>query len=74
VYFEMHRALGATVLVAVCLVQAARGQNLELPKLPYDYKDLEPWIDHETMTIHHMVGARSLCLPCFPSEEPRIRP
>ncbi len=47
--------LCAAVLVAACLAATARGQNLELPKLPYDYKDLEPWIDHETMTIHHMV-------------------
>ncbi len=25
----------------------------ELPKLPYDYNALEPWIDEMTMTIHH---------------------
>jgi len=25
----------------------------ELPKLPYDYKDLEPHIDEQTMEIHH---------------------
>ncbi|MBX8992402.1 superoxide dismutase [Staphylococcus pettenkoferi] len=25
----------------------------ELPKLPYDYDALEPYIDKETMTIHH---------------------
>ena len=25
----------------------------ELPKLPYDYKDLEPHIDAKTMEIHH---------------------
>jgi len=25
----------------------------ELPKLPYGYSDLEPYIDRETMTIHH---------------------
>ena len=24
-----------------------------LPSLPYDYKALEPWIDEETMHIHH---------------------
>ena len=47
--------LCAVVLVAACLASPAWGQNLELPKLPYDYTDLEPFIDHETMTIHHMV-------------------
>ena len=25
----------------------------ELPKIPYDYKDLEPHIDEQTMEIHH---------------------
>ena len=25
----------------------------ELPKLPYDYKALEPYIDEQTMNIHH---------------------
>jgi superoxide dismutase, Fe-Mn family len=25
----------------------------ELPKLPYDYKDLEPIIDEQTMRLHH---------------------
>ncbi|MGB4590476.1 MAG: superoxide dismutase [Clostridiaceae bacterium] len=25
----------------------------ELPKLPYDYNALEPYIDEQTMTIHH---------------------
>jgi Fe-Mn family superoxide dismutase len=27
--------------------------KLELPRLPYDYKALEPWIDEQTMRIHH---------------------
>ena len=27
--------------------------KLELPQLPYDYKALEPWIDEQTMRIHH---------------------
>ena len=27
--------------------------NLTLPPLPYDYKALEPWIDEQTMRIHH---------------------
>ena len=26
----------------------------QLPQLDYDYKDLEPHIDHETMEIHHL--------------------
>jgi Fe-Mn family superoxide dismutase len=26
----------------------------ELPKLPYAYEDLEPWIDAKTMEIHHI--------------------
>ena len=25
----------------------------ELPPLPYDYKDLEPYVDEQTMRIHH---------------------
>ena len=25
----------------------------ELPKLPYDYSALEPYIDEQTMKIHH---------------------
>jgi hypothetical protein len=32
-------------------------QNLELPKLPYNYEELEPWIDSSTMHVHHMVRA-----------------
>jgi Fe-Mn family superoxide dismutase len=27
--------------------------KLTLPQLPYDYKALEPWIDEQTMRIHH---------------------
>ena len=27
--------------------------KLSLPPLPYDYKALEPWIDEQTMRIHH---------------------
>jgi Fe-Mn family superoxide dismutase len=27
--------------------------NLSLPPLPYDYKALEPWIDEQTMRVHH---------------------
>jgi len=27
--------------------------KLSLPPLPYDYKALEPWIDDQTMRIHH---------------------
>ena len=37
-------------------------QNLELPKLPYNYEELEPWIDSSTMHVHHMVCALSLSL------------
>jgi hypothetical protein len=37
-------------------------QNLELPKLPYNYEELEPWIDSSTMHVHHMVSAVSLSL------------
>mmetsp|Transcript_36664 Transcript_36664/g.56877 ORF Transcript_36664/g.56877 Transcript_36664/m.56877 type:complete len:228 (+) Transcript_36664:3-686(+) len=29
-------------------------QNLELPKLPYEYDALEPAIDAQTMEIHHL--------------------
>ena len=28
-------------------------QKHELPKLPYEYNDLEPFIDEQTMRIHH---------------------
>ena len=42
-------------LAVVCGLQLSSAQNLELPKLPYDYADLEPAMDAETMTIHHMV-------------------
>jgi len=41
-------------LAVVCGLQLSSAQNLELPKLPYDYADLEPAMDAETMTIHHM--------------------
>ena len=43
------------VVAAALCVAASQAQNLELPKLPYEYKDLEPFIDHTTMHIHHMV-------------------
>ena len=32
----------------------ALAQNLPLPPLPYDYNALEPYIDQETMKIHHL--------------------
>jgi len=44
----------AWIVVLVCCISAANAQNLELPKLPYDYNDLEPWIDDTTMHVHHM--------------------
>ena len=46
------------VLAAILLLSCANpaeSQNLQLPALPFDYADLEPAIDSETMTIHHMV-------------------
>lgn len=48
----------APVLAAILLLSCANpaeSQNLQLPALPFDYADLEPAIDSETMTIHHMV-------------------
>ncbi len=34
-------------------VRAADEKGFTLPKLPYDYDALEPYIDQETMKIHH---------------------
>ena len=33
----------------------------ELPKLPYRYDELEPYIDAETMKIHHQKTSSILC-------------
>lgn len=42
------------LLVAALLTTAfAQAQPYSLPKLPYDYKALEPHIDAQTMEIHH---------------------
>jgi len=38
--------------LAVCGL--ARGQNLPLPPLPYEYAALEPHIDEATMRVHHL--------------------
>jgi len=35
-------------------IYSCSGQNLPLPALDYDYSALEPWIDKQTMTIHHL--------------------
>lgn len=35
-----------------------------LPKLPYAYDALEPYIDTETMTIHHDKQSCYLCGKC----------
>jgi superoxide dismutase, Fe-Mn family len=55
---DLIRTAGAA-LAAPALFATARAQEpkapagFTLPKLPYDYKALEPVIDEETMTIHH---------------------
>jgi len=55
------------VLLGCCatasLLAVAQAQNLELPKLPYEYEDLEPAIDRATMfslsfcTIRNTISA-----------------
>ncbi|MFO0901790.1 MAG: superoxide dismutase [Pirellulales bacterium] len=48
-------AVGGAIaqITAVPRVAAAAGTAVELPKLPYAYDALEPYIDTKTMTIHH---------------------
>ncbi len=47
-------AAGAVArITAVPRVAQAAGTAVELPKLPYAYDALEPYIDTKTMTIHH---------------------
>ena len=29
-------------------------EEYSLPKLPYNYSDLEPWIDEETVKVHYL--------------------
>lgn len=41
------------LLTAVFLASGLFAQNFTLPKLPYGYKDLEPYIDAQTMEIHY---------------------
>lgn len=44
----------AAVFVLLCALGfAAVAAEFELPPLPYDYGDLEPHIDKETMKVHH---------------------
>jgi Fe-Mn family superoxide dismutase len=44
---------GSTANNAVSILNAAGLDVLSLPALPYAYDALEPFIDKETMTIHH---------------------
>lgn len=46
-------AAAAPILFAPVRAAEEPAKNFTLPKLPYGYKDLEPSIDEETMTIHH---------------------
>lgn len=46
-------ALAAPALFATARAQEPKAAGFTLPKLPYDYKALEPVLDEETMTIHH---------------------
>jgi Fe-Mn family superoxide dismutase len=56
---DMLRTTVAAAAATPLLFAAARAAEepapvgFTLPKLPYGYKDLEPSIDEETMTIHH---------------------
>ncbi len=54
---DMLRTSAAAVATPLLLTPArAESEPIKqfaLPKLPYGYKDLEPSIDEETMTIHH---------------------
>ena len=55
---DMLRSSVAAAAASPLLFATARAESepikiFELPKLPYGYKDLEPSIDEETMTIHH---------------------
>ena len=43
---------GGSVWAAEAQKETAAG-GLKLPPLPYDYKALEPYIDEQTMRIHH---------------------
>ena len=51
------RAAGAVGLIAALALLSARAdaQNLELPALLYDYHELEPHFDNQTMRLHHLV-------------------
>ena len=46
-------AAASPLLFATAKAESEPIKVFELPKLPYGYKDLEPSIDEETMTIHH---------------------
>lgn len=44
------------LIAALGLLSAlADAQNLELPALLYDYHELEPHFDNQTMRLHHLV-------------------
>ena len=47
-------------------------EEYSLPKLPYNYSDLEPYIDEETMRVHylrHHAGVYGAIESCFESME-----
>jgi Fe-Mn family superoxide dismutase len=46
-------ALSPLYAVAADTAKAAASEGFTLPPLPYDYDALEPFIDKETMQIHH---------------------
>lgn len=43
------------IAALAALASVTDAQNLELPALPYDYHELEPHFDNQTMRIHHLV-------------------
>src|SRR5439155_6920272 len=53
----LHSAAGAAAALALSPLAACAAEEKKagftLPKLPYEYDALEPYIDAETMKIHH---------------------
>jgi len=45
--------LKESFILKQAVLSSGDGKMFALPKLPYEYNALEPWIDEMTMTIHH---------------------
>ena len=48
-----HAAIFSAFLLTSSTATTSRMSNFTLPVLPYDYQVLEPYVDKETMIIHH---------------------